>query len=176
MKPKKLLILLLLFIPASLFTCSFHEFGHWLIGEITGNEMTFGLNHVSVKEGHYLASDHEWLITLSGPLFTLIQAIILWVFIEIVHFLYLFPFLFFSFFIRFAVLFSGNLTMQDEAIIARGLGLSTQTIIFPLLILLLFMVYRSHQILKFKWYHQLLFSVISLICLFGIILTDEFIL
>jgi hypothetical protein len=51
--------LILLFIPVAYFSYMFHEFGHWTIGEILGNSMTFSLNNVSPQSGQYIDSNHS---------------------------------------------------------------------------------------------------------------------
>ena len=48
--------LILLYIPVAYFTYLFHEFGHWVVGEILGNDMAYGLNLVSPKNWHYIMS------------------------------------------------------------------------------------------------------------------------
>jgi len=68
--------LILLFIPVAYFSYLFHEFGHWTIGEILGNSMTFSLNNVSPQSGLYIESNHSLWVSLGGPVFTIILAYI----------------------------------------------------------------------------------------------------
>ena len=52
---KKFLVrLYLLFIPIAYISYLFHEFGHWIVGEILGNDMIYSLNYVWPRDGHYL--------------------------------------------------------------------------------------------------------------------------
>jgi len=37
----------------------FHELGHWIVGEILGNDMIFRLNGVSPKSGEYVENTHS---------------------------------------------------------------------------------------------------------------------
>lgn len=46
------------FIPIMFFTYLFHESGHWMIGELLGNEMTISLNNSAPKSGYFL-KDNE---------------------------------------------------------------------------------------------------------------------
>jgi hypothetical protein len=43
--------LYLLFIPVAYVSYLFHEFGHWIVGEILGNDMVYSLNFVWAKSG-----------------------------------------------------------------------------------------------------------------------------
>ena len=74
---KKILIrLFLLFIPIAYLTYLFHEFGHWIVGELLGNDMSYSLNNVNVKNGHYIGENHKLLSSIGGPLFTILQSFI----------------------------------------------------------------------------------------------------
>ena len=46
--------LMLIIIPVAYFSCFFHELGHWIIGEILGNDMVLSLNGVRPKSGQYI--------------------------------------------------------------------------------------------------------------------------
>ena len=41
--------LILLFIPVAYASYLFHEFGHWIVGELLGNDMTYSLNNASAR-------------------------------------------------------------------------------------------------------------------------------
>ena len=107
--------LILLFIPVAYFSYLFHEFGHWTIGEILGNSMTYSLNNVSPVSGEYLDSSHRIWIILGGPAFTIILALISLLVIRIYKTTWAYPFLFFQFFCRFFSLVFGEFGIQDEA-------------------------------------------------------------
>ena len=42
------------FIPIAFITYLFHEFGHWTLGELLGNDMTLSLNNSSPQNGQFL--------------------------------------------------------------------------------------------------------------------------
>ena len=50
-----------------------HEFGHWAMGTLLGNEMAMSLNLAPVL-GTYHESWHEHAVTAAGPAITMIQA------------------------------------------------------------------------------------------------------
>lgn len=66
----------LLLIPVAYFSYMFHEFGHWILGEILGNHMVYSLNLVWPRDGHYLHASNDLLVSLGGPGFSLLQAAI----------------------------------------------------------------------------------------------------
>lgn len=44
----------LLFIPIAFMTYIFHESGHWIFGELSGNDMTMGLNSAYPQSGYFM--------------------------------------------------------------------------------------------------------------------------
>ncbi len=44
----------LLFIPVAYCSYLFHELGHWSVGELLGNRMSYSLNYVWPTDGHYV--------------------------------------------------------------------------------------------------------------------------
>ena len=48
-------IVVILFIPIAFITYFFHEFGHWTLGELFGNEMVISLNNSAPKSGYLTA-------------------------------------------------------------------------------------------------------------------------
>ncbi len=137
----------LLFIPVAYFSYLFHEFGHWTVGEILGNSMSYSLNIVSPRAGYYLhASDDLW-VSLGGPGFSLLQAIVALLVIEKSRILYAYPFAFFPMFNRFFSDLLGGFANQDEARIAWLLGTGIYVVAIVVLALLLLIVIRcSHRL------------------------------
>ncbi len=45
-KSKLSLKFMWMFIPVAYFSYIFHEFGHWIVGEMLGNKMVYSLNCV----------------------------------------------------------------------------------------------------------------------------------
>ena len=132
----------LLFIPVAYFSYLFHEFGHWTVGEILGNPMLYSLNIVAPEAGYYLhASDDLW-VSLAGPGFSLLQAIVGFLVIEKSQALYAYPFAFFPMFNRFFSDLLGGFSKQDEARIALLLGTGIYLVAIVVLSLLLLIVIR----------------------------------
>ncbi|MGA9119387.1 MAG: hypothetical protein WB699_08460, partial [Bacteroidota bacterium] len=115
----------LLFIPIAYFTYLFHEFGHWSVGEMLGNRMVYSMNLVWARDGHYLDASHDLFVSLGGPGFSLLQAIVALLVIEKFRLLYAYPFAFFPMFNRFFSDLFGGFSKQDEARIALLLGTGT---------------------------------------------------
>ena len=137
----------LLFIPAAFFSYLFHEFGHWTVGEILGNRMVYSLNLVWPGNGHYLHASDDLFVSLGGPGFSLLQAILALLVIEQFRTLYAYPFAFFPMFNRFFSDLLGGFSKQDEARIALLLDTGTYFVAIIVLALLLLIVIRcSHRL------------------------------
>jgi hypothetical protein len=152
---------LLLFIPVAYLSYLFHEFGHWTVGEILGNEMVYRLNWVWPKSGHYIGT-HDGLYTLiGGPAFTILQAIIFLLIIERYRTMYVYPFVFFAFFMRFFSLVFGGFSKQDEAHISASLNIGAYTVAIVVLLMLFVILWRCSHRLKFDIKMNSIFCVAS---------------
>ena len=103
----------LLFIPVAYFSYLFHEFGHWTIGEILGNRMVYSLNYVWPRTGYYARESHNLYVSIGGPAFSVLQAVIALLLIEKSGRFYAYPFAFFPMFNRFFSLLLGGFSKQD---------------------------------------------------------------
>jgi len=88
----------------------FHEFGHWIVGEVLGNNMMFSLNYVWPKNGHYIDASHEVLVLIGGPAFTILLSVISLLIIEKYSTIYAYPLVIFQMVLRF---FSRNFKMLN---------------------------------------------------------------
>ncbi len=124
MDPNKRLDLriFLLLIPAAYISYLFHEFGHWSVGELLGNEMTYSLNYAWPKSGGYLRDSDGVLVSMGGPAFSILQSLIALLIIERFRAVNAYPFAFFPMFSRYFSLLLGGFEKQDEARIAMQLG------------------------------------------------------
>lgn len=162
---KKILIrIYLIFIPVAYISYLFHEFGHWVIGELLGNNMVYSLNYVWPVTGHYISSSHELYVSIGGPAFTILFSIIFLLIIEKYQTVYVYPFVFFQMFMRFFSLVFGEFHNQDEARISSLLGIGTYTIAIIVLIILLFVVLKASNRLKINMQINSYFFVISTLC------------
>ena len=141
--------LILLFIPVAFISYLFHEFGHWIIGEILGNDMVYSLNWVWPKSGQYIYAEHGLYVSIGGQAFSILQALIALIVIEKFRTVYAFPFLFFPFFSRFFSLVFGGFSKQDEAHISASLGIWPYTVAILVLAILILMVWRGSTKIKF---------------------------
>ena len=139
---------ILLFIVAAYVSYLFHEFGHWIVGEMLGNEMAYSLNYVWPKNGHYGSASHDLYVILGGPAFSVLQSIVGLLIIEKYKSFYAYPFVFFPMFTRFFSLAFGGFSKQDEAKISVSLGVGTYTVAIVVLLILVIIVMRCSYNLK----------------------------
>ncbi len=161
---KKLLVsLYLLFIPIAYFSYLFHEFGHWVVGELLGNNMIYSLNYVFPKGGHYLNESHNLYVSIGGPAFTIILAVVSLLLVEKYSTIYFYPILFFQFVLRFFSLVFGGFSQQDEARISAVMGLGTYTVGIIVLLILFLIVIRASYKLKIDLKHNGYFFTVSIL-------------
>ena len=165
--------LMLIFIPVAYFSFFFHEMGHWIAGEILGNDMAFRLNGISPKSGQYLENTRLPIIC-GGVCFTLLLTVVFWVVIEKYKTIYAYPVVFFNFIFR---LFPQilNFDFQDEAKISALLEVGKYTITIVVLIPLLLITWRTSYVLKRNYKDNIIFVIASIICAFLVVLTDNLI-
>lgn len=160
---KILLKLYLSFIPIAYFSYLFHEFGHWIVGELLGNDMIYSLNYVFPKEGHYLHESHSLYVSMGGPAFTIILALIALLVLEKYSAIYFYPVLFFQFVLRFFSLVFGGFAQQDEARVSSILGIGTYTVGIIVLLILLLIVIRASYKLKIDLKQNGYFFTVSIL-------------
>ncbi len=161
---KKFLIrLYLLFIPIAYISYLFHEFGHWIVGEILGNDMIYSLNYVWPSSGHYLNESHNLYVSIGGPAFTILLAVVSLLILEKYSTIYAYPVLFFQFVLRFFSLVFGGFSQQDEARVSSIMGLGTYTVGIIILIILLLIVIRASYKLKIDLKHNGYFFTVSIL-------------
>lgn len=161
---KKILVrLYLLFIPIAYFSYLFHEFGHWVVGEFLGNDMIYSLNYVWPKGGHYLDESNNLYVSMGGPAFTILLAVIALLVLEKHSTIYIYPVLFFQFVLRFFSLVFGGFSQQDEARISAIMGLGTYTVGIIVILILLIIVIRASFKLKLDLKHNGYFFTVSIL-------------
>ena len=161
---KKILIkVYLLFIPIAFFSYLFHEFGHWIVGEILGNDMIYSLNYVWPKNGHYLNESHNLYVSIGGPAFTILLTVVPLLILEKYSTIYAYPVLFFQFVLRFFSLVFGGFSQQDEARVSSIMGFGTYTVGIVVLIILLLIVIRASYKLKIDLKQNGYFFTVSIL-------------
>jgi len=138
----------LLFIPVAFLTYLFHESGHWIVGELLGNDMVLSLNNANAVSGSYVDKTDNLFISIGGPAFTIFQALIFLAIIEKTKSVYAYPVVFFAAFSRFFSIVFGKFSQQDEARIASMLDIGPYPVAIIVILILFLIVWRSSYILK----------------------------
>jgi len=166
----------LLFIPVAYGTYLFHELGHWSVGEVLGNPMVYSLNGVWPKDGQYVQAGHALYVSLGGPVFTVLQAMLSLLIIEKFRALYAYPFASFPTYSRFFTLLFGGFDKQDEAHISAILGIGNYTVAILVLAILLSIVIRSSYKLGVGLQSNGYILTVSIVCQLLVIGTYTFVL
>jgi hypothetical protein len=151
-----------------------HEFAHWTTGEVLGNNMVMTLNTCYPKNGQYLEIWHGTVVTLGGPLITLLQAIIFYFLLRAGASNSLFPFLLVCLYMRSLAGVMNFINLNDEGRISSELGLGLFT--FPIIIFVV-LLYLVLDIKKRRGYSGNAILVTTLfIMLYSsiLILSDQF--
>lgn len=136
--------------------------------------MSMSLNGASTISGEY---KHAWnanIITMAGPIFTLIQGIVFYFVVEKTQKLYAYPFLFFPFVYRFFAGLANMLGPNDEGRfgLSWGIGLYTVSIIFCSF--LLFLILRFSAKNKINWKFNLFTFLLGSLSLLLIVFVDQY--
>ncbi|WP_299440002.1 hypothetical protein [uncultured Aquimarina sp.] len=153
----------------------FHELAHFITGKLLGYEMGMTLNSAFLLEGEYQSAWHQQLVSAAGPLFTMLQAFVIFYFIKKTNNKYWYPFLFFAFYSRVLAMIISIFNPNDEARISAWLGLGywmlPLLVGFTLLILLIKTSKEQGYNLKFNLINYLLSSVF----IAGVVFSDQYI-
>lgn len=160
----------LIVLCAVFFSTLFHEVAHWSMGEILGNDMYTSLNSAGPISGHYIQKWHTHAVTLAGPLFTILQAILFYFLLNKYPKKELYPFLLFPFAMRFWAGLANLLGPNDEGRLGLSLGIGLLTLSIIVSCFLFFLAFKSSKrhnfSLKFNLISFLLCSVFLIILSF----------
>lgn len=131
-----------------LFTWEFHEFFHWLTGELLGNPMAMTLNTAYPVSGSYLKSWHEHVVSAAGPVATLLEALLVFLWIKRNNNFLLFPFLFTCFYSRLMAGVMNFINPNDEGRLSLALGTDVFFLSVVIVGFLSYLVYQSVKRLK----------------------------
>jgi hypothetical protein len=151
-----------------------HEFAHWAAGELLGYKMAMTLNSSYPVDGKYLQNWHYQVISAAGPIFTLIEALLIfWLMIQRKRIL-LYPFIFTCFYMRFFATVISLLNPNDEARISKAIGLGKFTLPVIITTILFFLLYKISKVYNFEKKFNL--ANMGLVILFSsvIIMADSF--
>jgi len=138
----------LFIIPIAFLTYLFHEFGHWMFGELLGNDMTLSLNNSAPKSGNFIKDSHALWSAIGGPAFTILQALIFLLITKIMKSIYAYTIVFFAVFSRFFSILFGGFSLQDEARISSMLHTNEYLIAMIVLLLLFILLWRGSRIMN----------------------------
>jgi hypothetical protein len=151
-----------------------HELAHWATGTCLGYEMDMTLNASFPADGKYGSDGDYQLISAAGPLFTLLQAILLFLLLQKKKIIALYPYLFTCFYMRLLAAGISVLNPNDEARVSQSMGLGRYTLPIIVVIILFLLLYK----ISCKYHLSRKFNAITLglVMLFSsaLILTDQF--
>jgi len=133
-------------------TFFFHEGAHYVTGKLLGYDMWMNLNAAGLVEGK--TYDKEWhyqLVSISGPIFTVIQAIAFFYVIKKTKSISWYPFLFIAAMMRiFASVISATVNANDEARVSEWLGIGKMTLPIIISLFLVYLVIKTAIAQKIK--------------------------
>lgn len=142
--------LIIAFIPIAFFTYLFHEFGHWTLGELLGNDMTLSLNNSSPRGGSFNSDSAALWSAIGGPLFTVFQGLIFLWLIGLTRSMYAYSFTFGAVFTRFFSILFGGIDRQDEARIAFMMDVNKYLVAAFVLAILTLILWRAMWLMKLE--------------------------
>lgn len=160
---------------AVILTWFIHELAHWITAEMLGYESIMRINAVYPVEGQNQTELHSNIISATGPLVTILQALIVFMVLRLRSWnKYLYPFLFTAFYMRFLAGLMNVIKANDEGRISAYLDLGLFTI--PVLVggILFLMVYKISKTYKLSWKFQLWTTIITIVGSSILILSDQF--
>ena len=164
------------FIPIAFFTYFFHEFGHWTLGELLGNDMTLNLNNSAPRNGHFINDSHALWSAIGGPFFTIMQGLIFLLIVMITNSIYAYSIAFFAVFSRFYSIVFGGIDLQDEARIASMLNINKYLIAAIVLTIVFLILWRCNRIMNLKLKSVGYFTVIGVFAILIVIGINELIM
>lgn len=160
---------------AVIFTWTLHEFTHWVTSESLGYESIMRLNSVSAIDGKEKTDWHNAYISASGPMITILQAIIIYLILKNKGWKKLiYPLMFTPFYMR---LLAGGMNLinpNDEGRISEFFGIGLFTLSILVSGFLFFLVYRISKRYQLKLKFNILTTIIILVVSSILILSDQF--
>ncbi len=162
-------------IIAVLFTWVMHEFAHWIMSESLGYKTAMFLNKTSFYKGENPTELDSVIISISGPFFTILQALVVFIFLKQKGWnKYAYPFLFTTLYMRVLAGFMNFINVNDEGRVGQFLGIGTFTLSILVCGLLFFMVYKISKMYSLGWKFQLGTYLTIMVISSILILADQF--
>ncbi len=161
-------------IVATFLTFFFHEMCHWISYELLGYDAGFTLNGASVKDSTIkLSKTHRIITSASGPIFTIIQAIIFYLILKKHKNIMLYPFLFLPFVMRLGASWANRFQPNDEGRISLDLGLNLYVVSIIVVAFLFFLVFKISKKNKFSIVLNIITFIVSILLLFSLAYLDH---
>lgn len=163
-----------IFVFAVLFSWIFHELSHLVTGIFFGYKMKMTLNSAYPTEGNFLSDLHYHIISAAGPLFTLCEALLVFMLMYWRKRVLLYPFLFTCFYMRLLAMIISFFHPNDEARISIAMGIGKFTL--PIIVsgILFYMVYKISARYDFSKKFNLANLGLAIFFTSLIILSDKF--
>ncbi len=176
MEDKKITLKYVLAITgAVIFTWLIHEFSHWLASISLGYDSIMRLNSVSYLAGENPTEWHRIIVSAAGPIVTILQAIVAFLFLKSQKWnKYIYPLLFTAFYMRFVAAQMNLINPNDEGRISAFLGIGTYTLPMIVSVFLFLLVYAISRKYKLDWKFQLVTVLLVMISSSVLILSDQF--
>ncbi len=126
-------------------TSLLHELAHWVTGELLGNRMAMNLNAAFPVNGIYLQPWHAHIVTAAGPIFTVLQGLVVYLLTQKYKNKFLYLFLLTALIMRALALFMNFLTPNDEGRISLALGLGLLTVPIVVCSILFLLTWRASR-------------------------------
>ena len=158
---------------AVLLTFLFHEFGHWCAGEFLGYKMIMGLNSTYPDDHEFHTEWHDILVTGTGPLFTVLQAVLAFLLLKNFGNELIYPFLFVPFYFRLWGAGTSFAFPNDESRIGDMLGNGSYTLPLIVCVLLFLLVFKASRENKFNTKFQMITITAASVFMFALIIFDQ---
>ena len=162
-------------ILAVFLTWMIHEFVHWLTSELLGHKNIMRLNGTSFVKGQNPTETHKAIISISGPIITVLQGIFVFLFLKSRGWnKYIYTFLFTAFYMRFLAGLMNFIMANDEGRVGQFLGIGTFTLSIIISGILFFLVYKISRKHKLNWKFQFWTTIIIISASSLLIFLDQF--
>lgn len=167
---------IIFFVPVAFITYLFHESGHWIFGELLGNDMTLSLNNSAPRSGFFIKESHALWSAIGGPAFSIIQALIFLFIVRITKSIYAYSIAFFAVFSRFFSIVFGGISLQDESGIATMLGTNRYLVATMVLMIMFLIIWQCNRILRLNMKAVGYFTVLGTLAILIVIGTNQMII
>ncbi len=162
------------FAIAVFFSWLLHELAHWAVGEFLSYKMVMTLNTSYPLNGQFVQGWHYQLISASGSIFTLCEALLIFVLMTQRKWILLYPFIFTCFYMRlFAAIISFS-NPNDEARISSAIGIGKFTLPIIMTIILFGLIYKISKLYGFNTRFNVVNLCLTILFSSIIILTDMY--